>query len=143
MDKYEITTELMKTFDELEALKRENADLKRAVGDKIFTTQPDENSDFSILDYYAIQKGREAMYKEYFYQWHGVSVDRDESGNIEVTPYEEWLEYAYKRFPDYASRNLFIKYLEPILKAEYEKQKQKAIDCFIEEEQSKEEEASE
>lgn len=146
MDKYEFLTSFMQAFDELEALKRENADLRKALEANIDIAigHADkgevEGDEFRTLDYYALKAGRKALIEKYFYSWRmQVEAKRDENGEIKVTKFDSWVEEAYSRCPDYTSKNLFLKYLEPTLKEKYEKEKQSAIDELIESEQEEQE----
>lgn len=142
MDKYEITTSIMKAFDELETLKRENSDLMCVLESDldIDINQAYKGDEFRILDYYALKAGRGALIEKYFYSWHmKIEAKRDENGQVNVPSFDSWVENAYNRCPDYASKNLFLKYLEPILKEEYESRKQDAIDYLIASEQEEQE----
>ena len=146
MDKYETFTNLMMVFDELEALKRENAELKKVLESNINIAigQADkgetEGDEFRTLDYYALKAGREALIEKYFYSWRmEIEAKRDENGEIKVPSFDSWVEEAYSRCPDYTSKNLFLKYLEPTLKKEYEKRKQEAIDILTTDEQEDQE----
>lgn len=149
MDKYEFLTSFMQAFDELEALKRENADLRKAleVNINIAIGQADkgevEGNEFRTLDYYALKAGRKALIKKYFYTWNSIDVERDEDGKIVATSFDSWLKRAFDRCPDYSSKNLFLKYLDSDLKAMYEDKKQDAIDALIESEQEEEQETEE
>ena len=146
MDKYETLTNLMMVFDELETIKRENSDLKKALESNISFAigQADkgetEGDEFQMLDYYALKAGREALIEKYFYSWHmKIEAKRDENGQVNVPSFDSWVEEAYSRCPDYSSKNLFLKYLEPTLREEYENRKQDAIDYLIESEQEEQE----
>lgn len=146
MDKYEFLTSFMQAFDELEALKRENADLRKALEANISFAigQADkgevEGDEFRMLDYYALKAGRNALFDKYFYRWgRSFKAERDENGEIKVPSFDSWVKDCYDRCPDYTSKNLFLKYLEPTLKEKYEKEKQSAIDDLISEEQEEQE----
>lgn len=145
MNKYEFLTSFMQAFDELEALKRENADLRKALESNISFAigQADkgetEGDEFRTLDYYALKAGRKALIEDYFYTWNKINVERDEDGKIVATSFDSWLKRAFNRCPDYSSKNLFLKYLDADLKAMYEDKKQDAIDALIAEEQEEQE----
>lgn len=128
MDKYEFITELMELFDAMDALKRENEELKSA----IFRNACDDAEEqpkgkFIMLDHFAIQIGREQLYKDNFYSWKECRAYRNDAGEIVTTPYDEWLEEKQHSTPDCISKLDFLEYMSPVLIRKYDQEKAEAL----------------
>lgn len=136
MTKYDFITELLELFDQVDALKRDNDDLRRALQMQFDSTIDDaaaaedckkNGGDFATFDYYALKKGRAEIFKDCIYNWKECSAWRNDNGEIATTEFDKWLKEKISRVPDYMSRKSFAQYFAVDLKEMYEEEKADAI----------------
>lgn len=131
VDKYELIREILMLCDELEASKREIAELERDV--ELCTSTDD--SALGDADVYCLKVGRKKVFEDGVYSWREVSASRDEeTGAISVTAFERFRESAFSSCPASMSRDEFFDYFDAEFRAMYEKQKKQAIEALKREE---------
>lgn len=136
MTKYDFITELLELFDQIDALKRDNEDLRHALQMQ-FDSKIDDaaaaegckqnGGDFATCDYYALKKGRAEILKDCTYNWKECRAWRNDNGEIAATEFDRWLKEKTSRVPDYMSRKDFAQYFAVELKEMYEEEKADAI----------------
>lgn len=136
MNKYEFVTELMELFDAIDALKRDNEDLRHALKSHPDTSTNDaaevddcriDGGYFDMFDYFALKKGRAEILDDCTYSWNRCEAWRNSAGDIEVTDFDKWVTEKISSVPDYMSRMDFDHYFAAELKELYSKEKAKAI----------------
>lgn len=137
ISKYDFVSNLIQLFDQIDELKRENADLRRdmhaiEIGD-------DAPAELSAYDRVALEEGRNKILDSSLYSYCHVKVERDANGNLAVQPFERWLEMKTNEIPHFMSHDGFMEYFAADLKERYEKEKEAEIAYFLESE--KEEQA--
>lgn len=132
ISKYELITEISMLCDELEAAKREISDFERVVD---ICEKTNEGEGLGATDMLCLNAGRKKIFSDCTYSWRTVNATRDdETGAIEVTPFEKFRNGAFNRCPDSMSKSEFFDYFDGEFRAMYEEQKATAIEMLKDEE---------
>lgn len=116
---------VMQVLDRLEAAERKAAAISLGEPPSGDDGRPEADR---LLDAAVIKAGRKAILEKHIYSWGCVTATRDEdSGNVNVTSYERWLEEKTRSIPDYASRDGFLAYFAKDLNEMYEAEKAEAM----------------
>lgn len=132
--KYAVVEAVLKVYDENARLRIENERLRHLNDDIATIAAPTEceNDPHAYAKARIMEAGRKAIVKNAFKYWHGVTVRRDDSGLIVVEKFENWRKDKVDEVPDYMSREDFYKLMDVEIRAEYEKEKRKAMDELAE-----------
>lgn len=130
ISKYDFVSNLIQLFDQIDELKRENADLRRdmhaiEIGD-------DTPEELSAYDREVLKEGRKKILDSSLYSYCHVKVERDANGNLSVQSFDRWLDMKTNEIPNFMSRDGFAEYFAADLKERYENEKEKAIADFLE-----------
>lgn len=135
---------VMDVFAEINALRRENDDLKAAINRQYAANAANAddapNGRFAMADIIALKKGRAEILNDCLYSWKECRAWRDESGEIEFTGFDAWFNEKLRKVPDYMSKADFLKYFAEGLSDLYENEKAKALEYLQEEEGKRNEE---
>lgn len=140
--KYAVVEAVLKVYDENARLRIENERLKTFNADIATIASPTE----CVSDQYAYAKarimeaGREKLAHDAFRYWRDVTVRRNDDGSISVEKFEKWRNDNVDKVPDFMSREDFYKLMDAEIRAEYEKEKRKAMDALAEAEREDDDE---
>lgn len=132
--KYAVVEAVMKVYDENARLRVENERLKRLDEDIAFSASPTEGDPYAYAKARIMEAGREKLAHDAFRYWHDVAVRRNDDGSLSVERFEKWRKDNVDKVPDYMSREGFYKLMDAEIRAEYEKEKRKAMDALAERE---------
>ena len=140
--KYAVVEAVLKVYDENARLRIENERLKHLKADIATIAAPTEceNDPYAYAKARIMEAGRKAIMDKALMYWHEVTVHRDASGLIVVEKFENWRKNNVSEVPEYMSREDFYKLMDAEIRAEYEKEKRKAIDELDEAEREDDEE---
>lgn len=130
--KYDLVTEIMRAYDDLDACMCENVELKRML--KLRTAPPSGSDEgggnaLSAADITCLSVGRKKVFDDGVHTWREVKASRnEETGAIAVTPFEEFRKSAFSSCPASMSKNEFLGYFDSEFHAMYERQKEQAIE---------------
>ena len=125
-NKYETITTIIELFDEIERLSKQLEALQnQKKGNK--TEEVNNAFEPNYFEKKLLEIGKQKILKDSIYSWKEIRVKKDENGNIEVTPYERWVENKISKVPDWMSKQDFLKYFTDDLMAMYSKEKEEAI----------------
>ena len=132
--KYAVVDAVLKVYDENASLRIENERLKRLSADieTIAAQAGCESDPYAYLKARIMEAGRKAIVDKAFKYWHDVKVRRNEDGSLSVEKFENWRKDNVSEVPDYMSREDFYKLMDAEIRAEYEKEKRKAMDALAE-----------
>lgn len=134
--KYAVVEAVLKVYDENARLRTENERLKRLSEDIAFNAAPTEceSDPYAYAKARIMEAGRKELAHDAFKYWHDVDVHRDDSGLLVVEKFEKWRKDNVSEVPEYMSREDFYKLMDAEIRAEYEKEKRKAMDALAERE---------
>lgn len=144
--KYAVVEAVLKVYDENARLRIENERLRDLNEDIAF------NVEFNVAptecggDPYAYAKarimeaGREKLAHDAFRYWRDVTVRRNGDGSLSVEKFEKWRKENVDKVPDFMSREDFYELMDAEIRAEYEKEKRKAMDALAEAEREDDDE---
>lgn len=140
--KYAVVEAVLKVYDENERLRIENERLKQLNAEIAFNAVPTEceSDPYGYAKARIMQAGREKLAHDAFGYWHDVTVRRNEDGSLSVERFEKWRKDNVGKVPDYMSREDFYKLMDAEIRAEYEKEKRKAMDALAEAEREDDDE---
>ena len=69
-----------------------------------------------------------------------MTVRRNDDGSLSVEKFEKWRKNNVDKVPDFMSREDFYKLMDAEIRAEYEKEKRKAMDALAEAEREDDDE---
>lgn len=132
--KYAVVEAVLKVYDENARLRIENERLRHLNDDIATIAAPTEcDSDpYAYAKARIMEAGRKAIVDKAFKYWHDVKVRRNEDGSLSVEKFEKWRKDNVDEVPDYMSREDFYKLMDAEIRAEYEKEKRKAMDALAE-----------
>ena len=132
--KYAVVEAVLKVYDENARLRIENERLKRLNEDIAFNAAPTEceSDPYAYAKARIMEAGRKKLAHDAFKYWHDVDVRRDDSGLLVVEKFEKWRKDNVSEVPEYMSREDFYKLMDAEIRAEYEKEKRKAMDALAE-----------
>lgn len=132
--KYAVVEAVLKVYDENERLRIENERLRHLNADIATIAAPTEcNGDpYAYAKARIMEAGRKALTDKAFKYWHDVTVRRNDDGSLIVEKFEKWRKDNVREVPDYMSREDFYKLMDAEIRAEYEKEKRKAMDELAE-----------
>ena len=138
--KYAVVEAVLKVYDENARLRIENERLRHLNDDIATISAPTEceSDPYAYAKARIMEAGRKAIVDKAFKYWHNVTVRRDDSGLLVVEKFEKWRKDKVDEVPDYMSREDFYKLMDAEIRAEYEKEKRKAIDELAEAEREDE-----
>lgn len=140
--KYAVVEAVLKVYDENARLRIENERLRNLNEEIAFNAAPTECE--SDPNAYAkariMETGRKKLVQDAFKYWHDVDVRRDDSGLLVVEKFEKWRKDNVSEVPEYMSREDFYKLMDTEIRAEYEKEKRKAMDALAEAEREDDDE---
>ena len=142
VSKYAVVEAVLKVYDESARLRIENERLKRLNADieTFASTVEHENDPYAYAKARIMEAGRKAIVDKAFKYWHDVTVRRNEDGSLSVEKFEKWRKDNVSDVPDYMSREDFYKLMDAEIRAEYEKEKRKAMDALAEAEREDDDE---
>lgn len=134
VSKYVVVEAVLKVYDENARLRIENERLRNLNADIATIAAPIEceGDPHAYAKARIMEAGRKEIVKNAFKYWHDVTVRRDDSGLIVVEKFENWRKDKVDDVPDYMSREDFYKLMDVEIRAEYEKEKRKAMDALAE-----------
>lgn len=132
--KYAVVEAVLKVYDENARLRIENERLRHLNDDIATIAEPTEceSDPYAYVKARIMEAGRKAIAEKAFNYWHGVTVRLDDSGMLVVEKFEKWRKDNVSEVPDYMSREDFYKLMDAEIRAEYEKEKRKAMDALAE-----------
>lgn len=132
--KYAVVEAVLKVYDENARLRIENERLRHLNDDIATIAAPTEceSDPYAYAKARIMEAGRKAIADKAFKYWHDVTVRRDDSGMLVVEKFEKWRKDNVSEVPDYMSREDFYKLMDAEIRAEYEKDKRKAMDALAE-----------
>lgn len=132
--KYDVVEAVLKVYDENARLRIENERLRHLNDDIATIAAPTEceSDPYAYVKARIMEAGRKAIADKAFKYWHDVTVRRDEDGSLSVEKFEKWRKDNVDEVPDYMSREDFYKLMDAEIRAEYEKEKRKAMDALAE-----------
>lgn len=140
--KYAVVEAVLKVYDENERLRIENERLKQLNEDIAFNGAPTEceRDPYAYAKARIMETGREKLAHDAFRYWRDVTVRRNDDGSLSVERFEKWRKDNVDKVPDFMSRDGFYKLMDAEIRAEYEKEKRKAMDALAEAEREAERE---
>lgn len=138
--KYAVVEAVLKVYDENARLRIENERL-RHLNDGIATIAVPtecESDPYAYAKARIMEAGRKALVSKAFKYWHDVTVRRNDDGSLSVERFGKWRKEKVDEVPDYMSRDDFYKLMDAEIRAEYEKEKRKAMDALAEAEREEE-----
>lgn len=132
--KYAVVEAVLKVYDENARLRIENERLRHLNDDIATIAAPTEceSDPYAYAKARIMEAGRKAIVDKAFKYWHDVKVRRNEDGSLSVEKFEKWRKDNVGEVPDYMSREDFYKLMDAEIRAEYEKEKRKAMDALAE-----------
>ena len=130
--KYAVVEAVLKVYDENARLRIENERLRHLNADIATIAAPTEceSDPYAYAKARIMEAGRKAIADKAFRYWHDVDVRRGDSGLLVVEKFEKWRKDNVSEVPDYMSREDFYKLMDAEIRAEYEKEKRKAMDAL-------------
>lgn len=140
--KYAVVEAVLKVYDENARLRTENERLKRLNEDIAFNAAPTEceSDPYAYAKARIMEAGREKLAHDAFRFWHPAAVSRNDDGSLVVERFEKWRKDNVDKVPDFMSREDFYKLMDGEIRAEYEKEKRKAMDALAEAERDDDDE---
>lgn len=140
--KYAVVEAVLKAYDENERLRIENERLKRLNEEIASYAAPTERDGdpYAYAKARIMEAGREKLVHEAFRYWRDVAVRRNDDGSLSVEKFEKWRKENVDKVPDFMSREDFYKLMDAEIRAEYEKEKRKAMDALAEAEREDDDE---
>lgn len=140
--KYAVVEAVLKVYDENARLRIENERLKQPNAEIAFNASPTEceSDPYAYAKARIMEAGRKKLTHDAFKYWHDVDVRRDDSGLLVVEKFEKWRKDNVSEVPEYMSREDFYKLMDVEIRAEYEKEKRKAMDALAEAEREDDDE---
>lgn len=118
MKKTELITEIINLYERAE----------RAERNCVILSDEDE---IKGIDLFMVEEGKRKVFENSTsIYWNHVSVRKNENGDINVTPYDEYVSRVVSSVPDYMSRREFLNYFDKELHELYEKDKEEALKTF-------------
>ena len=125
INKYELVTEITTLCDELDACRRELEDLRRGADAR---TAPGGGGGLDVIGHMCLNAGRMKIFNDCTHNCSKVHAWRDEdTGEINVTSFEEFRRNEFKRCPDSMSMRDFFEYFDADFRAKYEEDKARAV----------------
>ena len=137
--KYAVVEAMLKVYDENARLRIENDRLRR-FNAEIAVPTGCESDPYAYAKARIMEAGRKAIMDKAFRYWHNVTVRRNDDGSLSVENFEKWRKDKLDEVPDYMSREDFYKLMDAEIRAEYEKEKRKAMDALAEAEREDDDE---
>lgn len=130
--KYAVVEAVMKVYDENARLRIENERLRQLNEDIASDASPAERESdpYAYAKARIMEAGREKLAHDAFRYWRDVTVRRNDDGSLSVESFEKWRKDNVDKVPDYMSRDVFYKLMDAEIRAEYEKEKRKAMDAL-------------
>lgn len=140
--KYAVVEAVLKVYDENARLRIENERLMHLNDDIATIAAPTEceSDPYAYAKARIMEAGRKAIVDKAFKYWHDVTVRRNDDGSLSVEKFEKWCKDNVSEVPDYMSREDFYKLMDAEIRAEYEKEKRKAMDALAEAERENDDE---
>lgn len=129
---------VLEVYDRINVLEAENAKLKAGMVSEI--TAPEGNDPLAGIKARILQFGREKIVDDALDYWRKVSVARDDDGQLKVMSYESWLKDNLTKVPEFMSVVQLKEICKAEFKAEYEKNKNEAMNDFLNKETEKDDE---
>lgn len=140
--KYAVVEAVLKVYDENARLRIENERLRNLNADIATIAAPTEceSDPYAYAKARIMEAGRKAIADKAFRYWHDVTVRRNDDGTLSVEKFEKWRKDNVDEVPDYMSREDFYKLMDAEIRAEYEKEKRKAMGALAEAEREDDDE---
>ena len=140
--KYAVVEAVLKVYDENERLRIKNERLKTLNADIATIAAPTEcgSDPYAYAKVRIMEAGREKLVHDAFRYWRDVTVRRNDDGSLSVEKFEKWRKNNVDKVPDFMSREDFYKLMDAEMRAEYEKEKRKAMDALAEAEREDDDE---
>lgn len=140
--KYAVVETVLKVYDDNARLRIENERLKHLKADIETIAAPTEcqSDPYAYAKARIMEVGRKAIADKALVYWREVTVRRDESGLLVAEKFEKWRKDNVSEVPDFMSREDFYKLMDAEIRAEYEKEKRKAMDALAEAEREDDDE---
>lgn len=140
--KYAVVEAVLKVYDENARLRIENERLRHLNDDIAIIAAPTEceSDPYAYAKARIMEAGRKTLVDKALKYWRDVKVRRDDSGLLVVEKFEKWRKDKVDEVPDYMSREDFYKLMDAEIRAEYEKEKRRAMDALAEAEREDDDE---
>lgn len=140
--KYAVVEAVLKVYDENARLRIENERLRHLKDDIATIAAPTEceSGPYVYAKARIMEAGRKMLVDKALRYWHDVTVRRNDDGTLSVEKFEKWRKDKVDEVPDYMSREDFYKLMDAEIRAEYEKEKRKAMDALAEAEREDDDE---
>lgn len=140
--KYAVVEAVLKVYDENARLRIENERLKHLNADIATIAAPTEceSDPYAYAKARIMEEGRKTLVDNALRYWRSVMVSRNDDGSLSVEKFEKWRKDKVDKVPDYMSREDFHKLMDAEIRAEYEKEKRKAMDALAEAEREDDDE---
>jgi hypothetical protein len=140
--KYAVVEAVLKVYDENARLRIENERMSNLNADIAFNAAPTEcgSDPYAYAKARIMEAGREKLAHDAFRYWRDVKVRRNDDGSLSVEKFEKWRKDNVDKVPDFMSREDFYKLMDAEIRAEYEKEKRKAMDALAEAEREDDDE---
>lgn len=113
MKKYDVLTEILMAYDELDRLWNENNRLHHEI--EVLKGE----AGYSPMERLCIERGRKELFYECNVTWMNSVHAVKDGETVRFTPYEEWLEIVRLKLPPMVSENEFTEYFEPEYRERY------------------------
>lgn len=132
--KYAVVEAVLKVYDENARLRIENERLRSFNADIATIASPTEceSDPYAYAKARIMEAGRKALTDKALKYWKDVTVRRNDDGSLSVEKFEKWRKDKVNEVPDFMSREDFYKLMDAEIRAEYEKEKRKAMDALAE-----------
>lgn len=138
--KYAVVEAVLKVYDENARLRIENERLRSLNADIATIASPTEceSDPYAYAKARIMEAGRKALMDKALGYWKDVTVRRNDDGSLSVEKFEKWRKDKVSEVPDFMSREDFYKLMDAEIRAEYEKERRKAMDALAEAEREEE-----
>lgn len=125
--KYAVVEAVLKVYDENARLRIENDRLRRFNADSAASAEC-ESDPHAYIKARIMEFGRKVLVEKALDYWSRVTVRRNGDGSLDVETFDKWRTENTTKVPEFMSREDFYVLMDHELRAEYEKQKTKAMD---------------
>ena len=134
--KYAVVEAVLKVYDENARLRIENERLRR-FNETIAVPAECERDPHAYIKARIMEFGRKVLVEKALDYWSRVTVRRNCDGSLDVETFDKWRTDNTTNIPEFMSREDFYVLMDHELRAEYEKQKTKAMDELAMDERKK------
>lgn len=147
MNKIEMITGIVEVCDENTELKHQLAKLQQdmqslcAFGmfDRPGDSDSEQNPGRAKIEAQMLLIGQKRVYEDAVYSWENVNVYRGDDGNIKAEKFEKFRKAYVHNVPPFMSQNEFYEYYDTMLRSDYERKKEEAVENLKKKEASDDE----